>query len=97
MSLPQIDKNNTENSNSILPPISNNYQHNNYIIQPNTNISNDDAESNIVVAVRIRPLLPKETTIGEMDILRAEDKLLVTIFNVHRLYCFICIDSIRSC
>ena len=97
MSLPQTDKNNTENSNSILPPISNNFQNNNYIIQPNTNISNDDTESNIVVAVRIRPLLAKETTIGEMDILRAEDKLLVKIFNFHTLYCFIYIDSIRSC
>ena len=85
MSLPQTDKNNTENSNSILPPISNNFQNNNYIIQPNTNISNDDTESNIVVAVRIRPLLPKETTIGEADILRAEDKLLVSILILHTL------------
>ena len=85
ISLPQIEKNNTENSHVILPPISNNYQHNNYIIQPNNNGSNDDSESNIVVAVRIRPLLPKETTIGEADILRAEDKLLVSILILHTL------------
>jgi kinesin family protein 18/19 len=39
----------------------------------------DEAESNILVAVRVRPLLFKETSINDMDIARVEDKLMIIL------------------
>ena len=51
---------------------------------PNANYYNQDknltnAESNILVAIRVRPLNSKEISIGDFDIVRIEDKLIVKI------------------
>ena len=45
-------------------------------------LKDDHSDSNMLVAIRIRPLNPKEVSINEKDIIRSEDKLLVrTSFN----------------
>ena len=36
-----------------------------------------DNESNILVAIRVRPLNNKEISIGDFDVVRIEDKLIV--------------------
>ena len=44
------------------------------------NLNNNEengGDSNILVAIRIRPLNQKEISIGEFDIIRNEDKLIV--------------------
>lgn len=37
-----------------------------------------EEESNIMVAVRVRPLLEKEKKMGEMPVVRVEDNLIVS-------------------
>jgi len=37
----------------------------------------DEEESNILVAVRVRPMITREVNLGDFDIIRAEDKLIV--------------------
>jgi hypothetical protein len=40
-----------------------------------------DTTSNILVALRVRPLNQKEILTDEFDIIRTEDKLIVIIFH----------------
>ncbi len=40
-----------------------------------------DEEANILVAVRLRPLLEKEKKAGDMSIVRTEDNLIVAFHN----------------
>ena len=40
-------------------------------------LKDDHSDTNMLVAVRIRPLNPREVSINEKDIIRSEDKLLV--------------------
>lgn len=40
-------------------------------------LNKDHSDSNMLVAIRIRPLNSKEVANNEMDIIRTEDKLLV--------------------
>ena len=42
-------------------------------------ISKDHGDSNMLVAIRIRPLSIREMSMQDYDIVRAEDKLLVKI------------------
>ena len=45
-------------------------------------LMDDHSDSNMLVAIRIRPLNPREVSINEKDIIRSEDKLLVrTLLN----------------
>jgi len=37
----------------------------------------DEEQSNILVAVRVRPMISREINLGDFDIIRAEDKLIV--------------------
>lgn len=48
---------------------------------PSTN-----GESNILVAIRVRPLNSKETSIGDFDIIRIEDKLIVKM-TCYKIFC----------
>jgi len=43
------------------------------------NESHHDTESNILVALRVRPMIPKEIQQGEFDIARVEDNLIVVL------------------
>jgi hypothetical protein len=45
-------------------------------------IKEDHSDTNMLVAIRIRPLNQKEVGNNEMDIIRSEDKLLVIIINM---------------
>lgn len=47
--------------------------------QQNQNYLN--SESNILVSIRVRPLNQKEILVGDFDIVRVEDKLIVTSSN----------------
>ena len=40
-------------------------------------LKDDHSDTNMLVAIRIRPLNPREVSINEKDIIRSEDKLLV--------------------
>jgi hypothetical protein len=42
-------------------------------------LKDDHSDSNMLVAIRIRPLNQKEVSNNEMDIIRSEDKLLVCL------------------
>lgn len=45
-------------------------------------LKDDHSDTNMLVAIRIRPLNPREVSINEKDIIRSEDKLLVrTLLN----------------
>lgn len=37
----------------------------------------EDEESNILVAVRVRPMISREVNLGDFDIIRSEDNLIV--------------------
>jgi len=39
----------------------------------------DEEESNILVAVRVRPMITREVNLGDFDIIRAEDKLIIVM------------------
>ncbi len=39
----------------------------------------EDEESNILVAVRVRPMISREVNLGDFDIIRSEDNLIVNI------------------
>ena len=41
-----------------------------------------EEESNILVAVRVRPMITREVNLGDFDIIRPEDQLIV----IHLLY-----------
>lgn len=43
-------------------------------------LKDDHSDTNMLVAIRIRPLNPREVSINEKDIIRSEDKLLVRSF-----------------
>ena len=43
-------------------------------------LQKDHTDSNMLVAIRIRPLNQREITVQDKDIIRAEDKLLVRNF-----------------
>ena len=52
-------------------------------------LKDDHSDTNMLVAIRIRPLNPREVSINEKDIIRSEDKLLVRFslfikFNIDR-------------
>jgi hypothetical protein len=51
-------------------------------------IKEDHSDTNMLVAIRIRPLNQKEVSNNEMDIIRSEDKLLVIFIylNIFRSY-----------
>lgn len=57
------------------------------------NFQNDrnftDNESNILVAIRVRPLNNKEISIGDFGVIRIEDKLIVTIILFINLFIII--------
>lgn len=40
----------------------------------------DKQESNIIVAVRIRPLNAREVQTGEWDVIRTQDNMIVRIY-----------------
>ena len=42
-------------------------------------IKEDHTDSNMMVAIRIRPLAQKEVLVNDLDSIRSEDKLLVII------------------
>mgnify|MGYP000936583075 FL=1 len=48
--------------------------------QPNEKETSSD-DSNILVAIRVRPLIHKELSVGDLDIVRNEGNLLVLIKN----------------
>lgn len=49
-----------------------NFQNQNYV-----DGGRGDTDSNILVAIRVRPLNNREIGIGDFDIIRVEDKLIV--------------------
>lgn len=49
-------------------------------VDPEQFLNNDHSDSNMVVAIRVRPLSPKEISNMEYSILSIEDKLMVTGF-----------------
>lgn len=42
-----------------------------------------EEESNIMVAVRVRPMLEKEKKMGEMPVVRVEDNLIVNFLRTN--------------
>jgi hypothetical protein len=85
LNIKQEDPFTTDPSQSSLPTLQNNISKNNLVaISNNMSVQNafsqDNEEYNILVAIRVRPMIAKETTIGEYNIIRAEDNLIVTLF-----------------
>ena len=46
-------------------------------------IKEDHTDSNMLVAIRIRPLAQREVQVNDLDIIRTEDKLLVSAHLTH--------------
>lgn len=67
-----------------LPNITSNVSAGNLSVNhgnPYENKNGTSDESNIMVAVRVRPLLQKELSINDIDIIREEGNLLVSILS----------------
>lgn len=77
--IPSIDP-----SRNLLPelpkndPRSNRNLHQGKPVQ-RTEANEIEEESNILVAVRVRPMIAREIGLGDMDIIRVEDNLIVRI------------------
>jgi len=76
----------TDPSQASLPTLQNNISKNNLSnIANNQSAHNASAiegssgeESNILVAIRVRPMIPKEIAQGDVNIIRVEDNLIVS-------------------
>lgn len=51
----------------------------------NRSADQNEEESNILVAIRVRPLIEKEKRNGELPIVRVEDNLIVVTFELDHL------------
>lgn len=87
----------TDPSQASLPTLQNNISKNNLCMLANNqssqnaaaNDSSSSEESNILVAIRVRPMIIKEINTGELNIIRAEDNLIVRLI-------FLPLISLRS-
>src|SRR5689334_22291671 len=76
----------SDTSQASLPTLANNISKNNLVTPtnlptaPNANPLFDNEESNILVAVRVRPIISKEVTSGELNIIRPEEKMIVSFY-----------------